>query len=170
MVWAAGVQNASAGDHPLQPFFGEYMGQSISTADSGLSKRDLSVSIAPTRKGFSVKWTTITYRSDGSTKRKTYKINFLATGRSNIYASAMKQNKFGGQVPLDPLKGEPYVWSRITGKTLTVNALLINDDGRYEMQTYDRTLTDKGLDLKFSRIRDGKVLKTITGTLHRISN
>ncbi|MDH5749199.1 MAG: hypothetical protein OEY85_07800 [Rhodospirillales bacterium] len=170
IIWVVGTQPAAATGHSPEPFFGEYIGQSISSPESGLSNRDLSVSIGPTKNGFSVKWTTVTHRSNGDTKRKTYEISFLGTGRSNIYASAMKKNKFGAQVPLDPLKGEPYVWAKITGKTLTVNALLINDDGEYEMQVYDRTLTDQGMELRFSRIRNEKILKTITGSLRRIKN
>jgi hypothetical protein len=81
----------------------------------------------------------------------------------------MHRDVFGYSGPLDPLKGEPYVWARIAGSTLTVYTLRIIDDGGYEIQTFDRTLTSDGLDLRFSRQRDGKVLQPITGTLKRIA-
>ena len=41
------------------------------------------------------------------------------------------------------------------------------EDGRYELQVYDRTLTDIGLDIKFQRIVDGEVMRQITGTTAR---
>src|SRR5581483_11801608 len=72
------------------------------------------------------------------------------------------------RVPLDPLRGDPYVWARIQGATLTVSALLITDDGGYEVHVYDRTLIAGGLLLEHSRVRDGAVLQTVTGTLKRV--
>jgi hypothetical protein len=36
------------------------------------------------------------------------------------------------------------------------------------MQVYDRTLTETGLDLTFSPIRDGEQLKLIKGTLKKV--
>ena len=47
-------------DSAITPFVGEYRGRSIDGGDGGLDKRDLSVEIRKTRKGFSVAWTTIT--------------------------------------------------------------------------------------------------------------
>ena len=71
---------------------------------------------------------------------------------------------------LNPLKGDPYVWARQEGGTLTVYAMVITEDGSYEMQQYDRKLTEDGLDLAFSRIRDGEQLKVIKGTLKRVGD
>ena len=166
LVWSAAPGQAQ--DKPFSAFFGEYEGSSISSTEQGLSKRDLSVSIKSKGKGFTLKWTTITHKPGGKAKRKTYSIDFRPSGRPNIFASAMRKNKFGGSVPLDPLKGEPYVWGRLQGSTLTVQALMITDDGGYEMQVYKRTLTATGLDLTFSRIRDGEQLKLIKGTLTKV--
>ena len=51
---------------------------------------------------------------------------------------------------------------------LTVQALLITEDGGNEIQTNERRLAPHGLDLTFSRVADGKVLKTISGALRRV--
>ncbi|MDP6806002.1 MAG: hypothetical protein QF902_11850 [Rhodospirillales bacterium] len=48
--------------------------------------------------------------------------------------------------------------------------MVITEDGSYEMQQYDRTLTEDGLALAFSRIRDGKQLKDIKGELKRVGD
>jgi len=36
------------------------------------------------------------------------------------------------------------------------------------MQTYEYTLVPRGMDLRFSRVRDGEVLRTVTGKLKKI--
>jgi hypothetical protein len=79
----------------------------------------------------------------------------------------MHKDMFGQSEPLDPIKGEPYFWADIHGATLTVRALLIGDDGGYEIQVYRRTLTPDGMALKFTRNRNGTELKTIYGLLQR---
>ena len=80
----------------------------------------------------------------------------------------MRTNVFGQVVPLDPLKGDPYVWARIEDGALRIHALIIREDGGYELQIHNRVLTASGLDLSYSRIRDGEVLRTVTGSLRRL--
>jgi hypothetical protein len=81
----------------------------------------------------------------------------------------MRMNVFGKHIPLDPLAGDPFVWARIHDKTLTVYALMITNQGAYDMQTYDRTLRDDGdMDLAYTRILDGKISKEVTALLHRL--
>lgn len=174
LLFAAGllispVTTVEAADKAsLERFFGRYSGQAISSTEEGLSKRDLSVRIQDAGKGaFTVDWITFTRKDDGRRKRKSYSITFRPTPRDGVFGSAMRSDKFGHAVPLDPLKGEPYVWARIQGETLTVYALHIIEDGGYEMQEYARTLSDDGLDLRFSRVRNGERLKLITGSLLR---
>jgi len=154
----------------IAPFIGEYKGRAISHSGSGLDERDLSVLIEEKGDGFEVEWTTISHgSSSGKLKKKSYTVAFIPTKRPNIYSSAMKTNVFGGRQAMDPLKGDPYVWARIDGRTLTLFALIITDEGGYEIQVYNRTLTDVGMDLQFSRVRDGVVLKQIGGKLERVA-
>lgn len=152
-------------DGAIEAFYGQYRGQATS---NGAPKRQLTLAISPDKKkGFEINWSTTTFTS-GKEKTKTYSISFIPSGRSNIYSSAMRRNIFGKLTPLDPMKGDPFVWSRVEGKTLIVYSLLITDSGGYEMQKYVRTLTDNGLTLRFTRIRDGKPLKLITGEYSRV--
>lgn len=160
----------AAGETTLDRFFGEFVGRTISERDRGLDERDLSITIAPGEKnGFSLAWTTTISRADGTTSRKSYQIKFQPSERENIYSAGMQRNYFGGWVPLDPMKGEeePYIWARLRGDTMTVYALHVIDDGSYEMQVYERQLTDDGMALTFTRTRRGENLKTITGVLKR---
>ena len=158
---------ASAQAAEIDPFVGSYQGEATLVSNGKESHRDLSVKISKLDDGFRLNWQTTTQRADGSEKTKSYTIDFFPSNREHIYQSAMKANLFGGREPLDPMKGDPYVWSYFKGDTLVVHALIINEEGGYEMQTYDRTLVKEGLALKFNRIRNGEPLKQIETILKR---
>jgi hypothetical protein len=158
---------AGAADEGVAQFFGNYVGRTITAPDGSLSPRDLSIEIKPHGdNGFLLAWTTV-IRDASGTRHRAYSIAFTPSTRTGIFASAMRRDAFGHSEPLDPLKGEPYVWADIEGPTLRVHALLITDDGGYEMQVYRRTLTADGMTLEFSRNRNGKELKTVYGNLQR---
>ncbi len=80
----------------------------------------------------------------------------------------MRKDVFGNRAPNDPMKGDPYVWARLRGDTLTVYALIVTPDGSYDMQVYDRTLTKNGMKLDFKRFLEGQKVKSIKGELQRI--
>ncbi|MDJ0947547.1 MAG: hypothetical protein QNJ94_01350 [Alphaproteobacteria bacterium] len=160
---------AAAGERGIADFYGTYVGQSISDPESGLNQRDLAVSISPRKggKGFVVNWTTVIPKSDGRVSRKSFSIEFRNTSRADVFGSAMGKDMFGNLRPLDPLKGEPYVWARIHEDTLSVYMMLVTDNGDYEMQSYHRTLTENGMTLRFVRQREDRTLKVIEGELRR---
>lgn len=162
------VAGANAASVDFTAFFGEYEGEAVSENDGEVRRRDLRVKISAFRNGFTVNWTSVTKRPNGKLNRKEYVINFLPTRRANIFRSAERKDLFGNAVPMDPLKGDPYVWARIHDETLTVQALHVLEDGGYEMQTYVRTRIPEGLSLSYSRVRDGEILRTVTGTLTEV--
>ena len=151
----------------ITPFVGSYSGSAEFIEDGETKQRDMSVRITETNEGFTVSWTSVTYKPDGRTKEKTHTVEFVPSPRENIYASAMKVNVFGKPEPLNPLQGEPYVWSRFDGTTLTVFSLFINEMGDYEMQEYHRTLVEGGLNLNFKRFNAGKQQRAIETFLKR---
>lgn len=170
-VWAAvvamliGVQ-ANAAD--IGPFVGDYVGSAqVVDADGTTTPRDMSVRISETDEGFNVSWKTVTYKRDGRVKEQSFSVDFRPSDRPHIYSAAMKRNVFGHEVPLDPMKGEPFVWGRIVGDTLTVFSLFIDHEGDYELQQYDRTLTDGGLNLSFSRFSDGREARSVDTFLRK---
>lgn len=147
-------------------FIGEYEGRFVSEKGEKFN-RDLRVEITDIEDGFNVSWKTTTFKKD-KPKEKSYSIDFLETDREHIYEAAQKKNLFGGRDPLDPMKGDPYFWARIEGNKLTVFAMIVTDDGGYEMQTYDRVLMeDSNLLVRFHRVRDGEMLKTLKAELIR---
>ncbi|MDH3693461.1 MAG: hypothetical protein OER96_02685 [Gammaproteobacteria bacterium] len=153
-------------DHgPFQNFFGDYIGETAYEVDGVEYKRDLSASISPVEDGFNVAWKTTTHKPGSKPKEKSYSIDFVSTDREHVYSSAMKADLFGGREALDPMQGDPYVWAKVSEDVLTVYALLVTDDGGYEMLVYKRTLTVDGLDLEFTRLRDNEPLREINAKL-----
>ena len=152
----------------IAPFVGSYSGSADVVQVDGTSvPRDMSVEVKETRNGFTVTWTSVTYRASGKVSEKSYTVDFVPSGRGQVYAAAQKKNVFGHEVQLDPMKGEPYVWARIEGGTLTVFSLFVDVNGGYNLQQYDRTLTEGGLDLRFQTIRDGRILRAVDTFLER---
>lgn len=169
LAFVAQGSGALASSHPIEPFFGHYHGTVSVEGQTSEDIREVDVRIYPEEddaENFRIDWETIIHRK--KEKATAYSIHFAPSDREDIYASAMRKNMFGNWVPLNPLKGDPYVWARLKGNTLTVYAMIITDDGGYEMQQYDRTLRDDGhMKLIFTRIRNGERLKTIEGLLMR---
>ncbi len=162
----ATARNAMAAEYDR--FFGTFVGETSDISQGNELRRDLTVAISPTDDGFRVEWKTVSVKTDGRSKEKAYSIDFFPSQREHIYSSAMKANLFGGRQPLDPMKGDPYVWAHFEGDTLVINALLITDDGGYEMLTYNRTLVAEGLLLEFDRIYNGIPQKRVEATLTRV--
>ena len=152
----------------IEPFVGDYSGSAdVENFDGTKAMRNMSVSIKENKNGFSVEWSTKTHREDGTSKEKSYDISFVASDRPDVFAAAMTKNVFGHEVQMNPMKGEPYVWARIMGDTMTVYSLFVDADGGYELQQFDRTLAEGGLNLEFSRVSDGIKQRTSSAFLKR---
>ena len=149
-------------------FVGSYEGSAeVVDADGTTKHRDMSVEIADTKEGFTVRWTSVTYRPNGTSKEKSYTIDFEPSDRDGIFSAAMKRNVFGHNVQMDPMKGEPYVWARIEGDTLSVFSIFVTENGGYDIQQFDRTLADGGLQLEFRSLTDGAVKREVSTFLKR---
>jgi hypothetical protein len=159
---------ASIAQADIPRFVGNYTGSAdVLSADGTKIPRDMSVEISLVEDGFRVSWTSTTYRPDGSQKVKSYTIDFGPSDRDGVYAAAMRRNVFGHDVQLDPMKGEPFVWARIEGDTLSVYSLFVTETGGYEIQQFDRTLADGGLNLDFQVVINGKIQRTVSTFLER---
>ncbi len=167
MVLAAfevAVPAVRAADLSINAFAGRYVGSGLARDDVSeyfdLTVRDLDVTITPQGAGFNVAWTTV-LREGGDPdnpkiKRKSSAVSFVPTDRPGVFRGAQSG---------DPMSGSAYAWARIKGQTLTVHSLVIDERGSYTMHTYDRTLTGLGMELEFTRVRDGEPTKTVTGKL-----
>ena len=160
---------ASYAEPVYAPFVGHYKGSSIDDESGMASDRDIDLIIKPYEQGFNVTWTTTIHRAQKEIKKAEFSINFKPTGNTGLYRSAMGKDMFGHETPLDPLKGDPFVWAVIENRTMTVNSMLVFEDGGYEIQTYKRTINEGGMSLVFSRVRNGKVFKQINGHMRKVN-
>ncbi len=160
---------AAAQDLPLNTFFGKYAGSGIAEdADSlyfGVTVRDLDVDIGPEGDGFYVEWTSVIRAggdpSNPDVRRRTTRASFATSNRPGVYLAPASGS---------PIDGEPVNWAYISGNTLSVNVFVIREDGGYEVQSYDRTLTGGGMQLEFTRIRDGEAVRSVEGQLVKTAN
>lgn len=166
LVLALGTAMASTAAG-IERFYGKFEGQAVSSDQHEITARDLQVEISPHKNGFTVNWVSVDHKLDGEVKRKSYNIDFYTSRLPHIFQAGMRTDKFGNRMPLDPMHGDPYIWAHLNGPSLTVYAMHILGDGGYEIQTYKRTLTPLGLDLWYSRLRNGTMLRTVTGKLKR---
>jgi hypothetical protein len=136
VVWslcvAAGDAVAQGGG--IQRFYGTYAGEAVSESGDELDKRDINAEITPQGKGFKVKFTVVVKRGKDKPRRDEYTIVFSPTKRPGIFSSAMRTDVFGNAVPLDPLAGDPYMWSRLDSDKFWRYALFVTDTGGYEMR------------------------------------
>lgn len=169
LIFVSPTSGVASPPAAIEPFLGRFEGRTITGGDDETTSRDLTVFIQPDGDRFRIEWTTVTRQSDGEVKRKTYSIGFEKTQRPKIFRSTMRTDMFGHQVPLDPLKGDPYVWCRIVGPVLTLYSLQITDDGGYDLQTYERTVEGDRMSLRFRRLREGEPPKELTASLERVA-
>lgn len=165
LALTAGLSGAHAAE--IADFFGEYVGEATVDKQGKQSTRDLSVIISPHKKAFNVRWAAVK-RGSAEVDRKEFDVNFRPSLRAGIYSSSMRSDLFGNPVALDPMSGDPYFWATLHGDTLSVYALLITEDGSYDMQVYHRTLAPTGLELEYSRLHEDQVTTTAKAFLRKV--
>ncbi len=58
------------------------------------------------------------------------------------------------------MDGKKTTWARLAGETLTINQLVVADDGQWDMTVYERTLKDAGhMSTSFVRIANGTIAR-----------
>ena len=99
-------------------------------------------------------------------------------GRPNVrrrtqtlaFAPGQIAGQYRGTESGDPLNGGRMVWARLAGQTLTIYSLEFGEGGRYEMETYARTLVGTGMDLNYSRVSEGERVRGVKGRLVKQAN
>ena len=158
-----------ARDLSIAAFYGNWRGSALSETELSvyfrLTARDLDVTIRPAPGGFTIAWTTV-LRQKGDPgnpdiQRKSAMLAFVSAGRPSLWRATTSG---------DPIAGQALTWARIKGQTLTVTSMAITDDGGFEMQIYRRTLSARGMELEFTRLRDGEPVRTARGRLVKHAN
>jgi hypothetical protein len=158
----------------LEPLFGTYVGvaEVADLATGDVRQRDMDIVIEPYRQGgFRIQWVNVSLvdgkRAAPGVERRVQTVLFEPAQGRGFFVEAAESNPFREREQTRPMRGDPVRWASLDDQGLHVYSFVVLEDGRYELQVYDRTLTDIGLDIKFQRIVDGAVMRQITGTTAR---
>lgn len=166
----AGAPNADL----LKPFFGAYVGvaevEDLVTGE--LQQRDMDIVIEPWGKGgFRIHWVNVTLvdgrRDLPGVERRVQTALFEPAASAQFYVEVEEASVFREKQATRPMQGDPVRWAWVEGQTIHVCSFVVLDDGRYELQTYERIRTDQGIDIRYERILDGKVVRRIEGSTAR---
>ncbi|MGI9416289.1 MAG: hypothetical protein ACR2RA_00475 [Geminicoccaceae bacterium] len=158
----------------LSKFFGSYVGQAtvedLITGEQ--QERDLDITVVPYRRhGLRVDWITVGLvdgrRDVPGVKRWSQTAIFEPENGKDFLVEVGRSDVFRERQATVPIKGDPVRWTRVDGNTLHTCSFMVLEDGRYELQLYQRILTDIGMDIRFERIVDGELIRRVTGTTAR---
>jgi hypothetical protein len=166
---------AGAGAASLEPFFGTYVGvaEVKDFRDGGeVRQRDMDIVIQPYKRGgFTIHWINVTLvdgqRAVPGVERRVQTVLFEPAEDRDFFVEVEEANPFRERGETRPMRGDPVRWASLDDEGLHVYSFIVLEDGRYELQVYDRALTDIGLDIRFQRIVDGELVREITGTTVR---
>ena len=148
---------AEAADRKIDDFYGRWLGTGEATqgvaAPVKTQSRDSEVIIERAADGFKISWTTMSSDVTAPTKSKvkTAELTFKPSAKPGYYVDVKAGNA---------LDGKKTTWARVSGDTLTINQLVVADDGQWDVSVYDRTLKDQNtMELAFTRITNGKIAR-----------
>jgi hypothetical protein len=153
----------------IEQYFGEWQGTATAMSETDedfpTSKRDIAVSISKSDiGGVILSWSTL-QRQKGNPKAplevtKSTTVEFVPAPHPNTWRS---------KTDADPYSGGTLYWARLDGAGFSVSSFSVNADGKPEFQTYRRRLSGPEMKLEFSNVTDGKFVRTVRGSLKKIS-
>jgi hypothetical protein len=154
-------------------FYGDWQGEVTHSEGSvgfEAADEDLSVRIQPDEEGFRMRWTGL-IQQDGGVTRQPIEARFTPTSRPGVFAfdperSSLLLSLFGAPATNNPLEGEPLLWARLEGETLSVYGLAINADGGFDLYQHVRTLTGDGMSARHTHRTEQDVM-ILEGQLRR---
>jgi hypothetical protein len=170
LIGAAAPADAQSSRRTLTPsaFDGTWSGKGVASNDDslyfGVTARDLDVVIRAAGDGFSVQWTSV-IRQGGDPRNPD--VRRKSTTRTFVPGAA--PNVFRAKEEGDPYRDGELCWARLDGTSLTVYQMVVGADGRYELQRYRRTLSGAGMQLSYTRLRDGEQVRTVRGQLVKVA-
>jgi hypothetical protein len=154
----------------LKDLMGTYLGRAtVKDLDTNRTEeREIDVEISPFKgNGFRIRWVNVTLvdgrRDLPGVKRRLSEVAFTPAKGQNFFVEVPESSVFGEREDVTPLGGDPVRWAVLDAAGLHLYAFVVLGDGRYELQTYSRRRTPRGIDLYYERVVDGKRLRTIEG-------
>jgi hypothetical protein len=160
----------------LSKFVGSYVGEAtVEDLTTGEQlERHLDIVVVPHRQdGLRIDWITVGLvdgrRAVPGVKRWSQTVRFEPEPNDGYLVEVGESDVFREREDMVPMKGDPVRWTRVDGNTLFTSSFVVLEDGRYELQIYQRILTEIGMDIRFERIVDGQTVRRVTGSTARAS-
>ena len=163
------VSPSAAADRKIDAFFGAYLGHGTEDSlgqpfvDQEKQTRFSQVIIRPAsaENGFSIEWSTLKLKGDDIPREadtKTYMQTFRGTDKGNLYRDVTSG---------DPNLSQDTSWAVINGDTLSIVQVSVGPDGNYFVTHYDRTLTSTGMDVRFTRFENSRIVRAVKLSLFK---
>ena len=177
LLFVAVAGQRAAADSRLEPFFGTYVGSadSVDMRSGETEQRDMDVVVSSHKNGgFKIHWTNVTRvngRRDvpGVIRRVADAVFEKAEGH-DYFVGVSDYSPFRTREAAELMSGDPLRWAVVDDEGMHLYNFVVLDDGRYEMQVYDRSLSDIGMDITYQRFVDGELRRLITGRTVRIDD
>ncbi|MFM9865240.1 MAG: hypothetical protein ACKVRO_16720 [Micropepsaceae bacterium] len=158
LVFAFAAVSAQAASRQVSDFYGVYLGHGETDAGAKDKEKRFSQVVirpAPSEKGFTIEWSTLKLEGDelpSTANTKTYTQTFRETDKGNRFREITS-----GDVNL----GQDASWAVLNGDTLSIVQVSVGPDGGYFVTHYDRTLTQKGMDVRFTRFENSRIVRAV---------
>lgn len=158
----------------IDPFIGTYVGTAQVLGPNGevTEERDMDITIAEDRDGFRITWINVTLidgrRDVVGVRRRVDEVTLEPGDRDGIFLEKTRRSLFERRQDVDVISGDPMRWGRIDGDRLGIFSLVVMENGGYALQSYERILTDVGMDIEFTRVENGAVIRRIVGHTVRV--
>lgn len=161
---------AAENEVPMKSLMGTYLGRATvkDLETNQTEEREIDVEISPFKgNGFRIRWINVTLvdgrRDVAGVKRRVNESAFVPAKGKNFFVEVPENSVFGEREEVTPMGGDTVRWAVLDAAGLHLYALVVLEDGRYELQTYSRRRTTTGIDLFYDRVVDGKRLRSIEG-------
>ena len=173
LYWIPSLESAAEASD-LRQFLGIYVGEAIvEDLTTGKSyERHLDIEVTPYHQdGLRIDWVTVELvngmRDQPGVKRWSQEARFKPSESKGFLVEVGENDVFRERQAMVPIEGDPVRWTRIDDNSLHTSSFVVTEDGRYELQLYQRILTDIGMDIQFERIVDGKTVRRAVGRTAR---
>ena len=170
LAFAVQCALAAEGEVALKSLMGTYLGRATvkDLETNQAEQREIDVEISPFKgNGFRIRWVNVTLvdgrRDVAGVKRRVNESAFTPGKGKNLFVEVPENTVFGEREEVTPMGGDTVRWAVLDAAGLHLYALVVLEDGRYELQTYSRRRTATGIDLYYERVVDGKRLRSIEG-------
>ncbi|WP_439815838.1 hypothetical protein [Zavarzinia sp. CC-PAN008] len=159
--FAAAGSTAALAEAPIDPFVGVWVGKGVEQEGSAqwinYKERDLTIRVQKIDDDSFVLNSTHVRLSAGNED--------VIKGQAITFVKAEQGDLWAAQKVCDKLMDAFCAWARFEGEGFTVTTFGFDENGYAVNQTYRRYLAEPGMQLQYSRVVDGKVVRTVEGEL-----